>query len=99
MLKPLWLQTANKTEGWPVTFSALLEKLQQHGFCALKPKETNLFNQQEFLWNSHQGTPAQDWVGSIVGYAVDHNQYSDSDIHKPSAALGKHPASAMSRLV
>ena len=99
MSEPLWLQTANKTEGWPVKFSALLDKLQQHGFCALKPDKTNLFNQQEFLWNSNQGAPAQDWVGGVVGYAVAHDQDSDSHIHKQSAALGKRPESVLSRLV
>ena len=67
ILEPLWLQVANKTEDWPVKFSALLYKLQQHGFCALKPNETNLFNKPEFLWNSNQGGPAQDWMGSVVG--------------------------------
>ena len=42
MLKPLWQQTAKNSEGWPEKFSALLDKLQQHGFCALKPDETRL---------------------------------------------------------
>ena len=93
----LWPQIANKTEDWPVNFSALLDKLHPHGFCALKPDEINLFNQQEFLWNSDQGAPAQDWVGSVVGYAVAHDQDRDSDIHKPSAALGKRSAFALSR--
>ena len=32
----LWPQIANKTEDWPVKFSALLDKLQHHGFCSLK---------------------------------------------------------------
>ena len=84
MLEPLWPQIANKTEDWPLKFSALLDKLQQHGFCALKPDETNLFNQQEFLWSSNQGAPAQDWVGHVVGYAVAHDQDHDGDIHKSS---------------
>ena len=97
MLEPLWPQIAHKAEDWSLKFSALLDKLQQHGFCALKPDETNLFNQQEFLWNSNQGAPAQDWVGSVVGYAVAHDQDRDSDIHKPSAALGKRSAFALSR--
>ena len=45
ILKPLWPQSANKTvEDWPTKFSALLEKLQQHGFYPLMPDETNLFN-------------------------------------------------------
>ena len=92
MLEPLWLQSSNKTvEGWPVKFSALLEKLQQHSFCPLMPDETKWFNQQEslkaFLLHSYQGIPTQDLVGSIVGYAVAHDQDSDSDIHKLSAAL------------
>ena len=103
MLEPLWLQSANKTEDWPVKFSALLDKLQQHGFCTLKPNETNLFkdhfNQQEFLWSSNQGAQTQDWVGSVVGNAVAHDQDHDSDVHKPSVARGKRPASALSRLV
>ena len=99
MLEPQWLQIANMTEHWPVKFSALLVKLQQHGFCTLKPDKTNLFKQQEFLWNSNQGAPAQDWVGSVVCYAVAHDQDSDSHIHKPSVALEKHPASALSTLV
>ena len=92
-------QIVNKTEDWPVKFSALLDKLQQHCFCALKPDKTNLVNQQELLWNSNQGAPAQDWVGRVVGYAVAHDQDRDSDIHKSSAALGKRPASALSRPV
>ena len=102
MLEPLWQQSVNKTEGWPVKFSALLDKLQQSGFCALKPDETNLFNQQEFLSNSNPGTSTQDLVGSVtrvVGYAVVHDQDRDRDVHKPSAALGKRPASALSRPV
>ena len=47
-------------EDWPEKFSALVEKLQQHGVCALRPDEpeTNLFNQQKFLLNSNQGAPA-----------------------------------------
>ena len=100
MLEPLWQQSVNKTEGWPVKFSALLDKLQQSGFCALKPDETNLFNQQEFLSNSNPGTSTQDLVGSVtrvVGYAVVHDQDRDRDVHKPSAALGKRPASALSK--
>ena len=74
MLEPLWQEIANKTEDWPLKFSALLDKLQPHGFCSLKPGETILFNQQEFLWNSNQDAPAQDWVGCVVGYAVEHPQ-------------------------
>ena len=93
---------ANKiVQGWTVYFSALLEKLQQHGFCALKPDGTNLFNEQDFLkeyWlHSNQVAPGQDLVGSIVGYAVAHDQDGDSDIHKPSVALGIRHASALSR--
>ena len=38
MLQPLWLQRANETvEDWPVKFSALVENLQQHGFCSPSP--------------------------------------------------------------
>ena len=99
MLEPLWPQIAHKAADWSLKFSALLDKLVQHGFCALKPDETNLFNQQEFLWNSNQGAPAHDWVGRVVGYAVAHDQDRDSDIHKSSVALGKRPASALSRPV
>ena len=58
LFEPLWpqsgppRQTSNKTvEGssWPVKFSAFLEKLQQHGFCALMPEGKNRPNQQDFL--------------------------------------------------
>ena len=52
-----------------------------------------------FWWNSNQGAPAQDLVGRVAGYAVAHDQDGDSDIHKPSTALGKRPASALSRPV
>ena len=105
MLEPMWQQSASKTvEGWPVKFSALLdsENLQQHGFCTLMPKETNLSNQQEFLkeflLHSNQGSPAQDLVGSIFCYAaVAHNQDCDSNMYKQSTALGKRPASVLSR--
>ena len=100
ILEFLWQQSANKTvKDWPVKFCALLEKLQQHSFCSLMADEANLFNQQEFLLNSNQGSPAQHLVGSVVGFAVANNQDCDKYIHKASAALGKRPVSAVSRPV
>ena len=88
--------TNKAVKDWPVKFSALLEKLQQHGFCSLMADETKLFNQQEFLLNSNQGAPAQHLMGCVVSFAVASNQDCDSCIHKASAALGKRPVSAVS---
>ena len=87
--RPLWPQSTNETvEDWPVRFCALPQCILGRKITtawllltkALRPDKTNLFNQQEPLLNSNQGAPAQDLVGSIFGYAVAHDQDSDSDI-------------------
>ena len=47
MLKPLWLQSTNKTvEEWEVKFSALLETLQQHGLFTLMPRPRHCLTRQ-----------------------------------------------------
>ena len=55
----------NKTvEDWPSKFSALVEQLQQHGFCTQMPDEKDLLNQQEFMKGTgNEGAPAQDLLG------------------------------------
>ena len=90
------------TEGWPVKFSAVppvLDKLQQHGFCALKPNETNLFNQQEFLWNCLIKAPRLKIGWVALSDAVAHDQDSDREIQKQSVAIQKHLESTLSRPV
>ena len=45
------------------------------------PDKTNLFYQKEFL-KDNEGTPAQDLVGSVFGYAVAHDQGCNCGVHK-----------------
>ena len=78
--------------------------LRTNAHCPM-PNEINLFNQRdflkEFLLHSNEGALAQDLVGHVIGYAVPvvHDKDIDSNIHKTAAALGKRPASELSRPV
>ena len=81
MLEPLWQQSAKKTvEDRPTKFSPWLRLCNiwlsrtwlsrtNTWHCG----KTNLFNQQEFL-EGNEGAQAQDMVGSVVGYTLDHHQ-------------------------